>query len=139
MSVLEELQATVATQRAILSALEPGCLSGPDAVAMLSVFTEIERLGAAGRRPGAQPVGGANRGAFRTTPDAGARMLVALDAEIERGFKAARREGRREPHQAYAVDALEALVCAGGGGGATRAKPKTEIRVLVDHAALVRG
>jgi hypothetical protein len=77
-------------------------------------------------------------GAFRTTPDAGAAMLVALDAEIGRVFKAARREGRREPRQAYAVDALETLVCA-GGGGATRSKPKAEIRVLVDHAALVRG
>ena len=57
---------------------------------------------------------GAFCGAFRTTPDAGARMLLALDAEIERVFKGARREGRREPHQAYAVDALEALVCASG-------------------------
>ena len=30
-------------------------------------------------------------------------------------------------------------MCGGTGGGATRAKPKAEIRVLVDHAALVRG
>ena len=49
MSVLDELQATVATQRAVLAALEPGCLSGPDALRLLEVFTEIERLGAAGR------------------------------------------------------------------------------------------
>jgi hypothetical protein len=260
MSVLDELQATVATQRAILSALEPGCFSGPDALRLLEVFTEIERLGAAGRtlvakrveesnvwrasgersaahfiahktgtsvgrtqaaletaerlrelpataeafragtlsEPQAEAIAsvaalnpneerpllkragddsfkqlrdecrrvrhavtderaryaaikaerhlrtwsdgeGAFCGAFRTTPDAGARMLLALDAEIERVFKAARTEGKREPHQAYAMDALESLVCASGGGGATRAKPKAEIRVLVDHAALVRG
>ena len=64
-------------------------------------------------------------------------MLLALDAEIERVFKAARREGRRESRGAYAMDALESLVCSGGSG--ERAKPKTEIRVLVDHGALLRG
>jgi len=80
---------------------------------------------------------GAFCGVFRTTPDAGARMLLALDAEIDRVFKGARAEGRREPHQAYAMDALEALVCAEGPG--KRAKPKAEIRVVVDYAALVRG
>src|SRR5207302_5247417 len=257
MSVVDELQATVATQRAVLSALEPGCLSGPDALRLLEVVIEGERVLAAGRtlvakrveesnvwrqsgdrsaahfiaqktgtsvgrtqaaletaerlaklpataeafRAGAlsevqaeavasaaalnpseerrllERAGGTYKhlrdecrrvrhavtderaryaairadrhlrtwtdgegafcGAFRTTPDAGARMLVALDAEIDRVFKGARREGRREPHQAYAVDALEALVC-GGGGGATRARPKAEIRVVVDHQALLR-
>src|SRR5205807_5505322 len=50
---------------------------------------------------------GAFCGAFRTTADAGARMLAGLDAEIERVFKGARKDGRREPHQAYAVDARE--------------------------------
>src|SRR4029079_12812720 len=59
---------------------------------------------------------GAFCGAFRTTPDAGARMLAALDAEIERVFKAARSEKRHESRQAYAMDALESLVCAGGSG-----------------------
>src|SRR5438094_3772971 len=258
MSVLDELQATVATQRAILSALEPGCLNGPDALRLLEVITEGERVLAAGRtlvakrveesnvwrqsgdrsaahfiahktgtsvgrtqaaletaeRLAALPATaeafragtlsevqaeavasaaaanpneerrlleragrdtakhladecrrvrhaatderaryaairaerhlrtwtdgeGAFCGAFRTTPDAGARMLLALDAEIDRVFKGARAEGRREPHQAYAMDALEALGCAEGTG--KRAKPKAEIRVVVDYAALVRG
>jgi Domain of unknown function (DUF222) len=80
---------------------------------------------------------GAFCGAFRTTPDAGARMLGALDAEIERVFKAARSEKRREPRQAYAADALEALVCGGGGG--KRARESVEIGVYVDHAAILRG
>src|SRR5436309_6431932 len=258
MSVLDELQATVATQRRVLSALEPGCLNGPDALRLLEVITEGERVLAAGRtlvakrveesnvwrasgersaahfiahktgtsvgrtqaaletaeRLAALPATaeafragtlsevqaeavasaaaanpneerrlleragrdtakqlrdecrrvrhavsderaryaairadrhlrtwtdgeGAFCGAFRTTPDAGARMLLALDAEIDRVFKGARREGRREPHQAYAMDALEALVCAQGTG--KRSQPKAEIRVVVDHAALVRG
>ena len=258
MSVLDELQATVATQRRVLAALEPGCLDGPAALRLLEVFTAIERLGAAGRtlvakrveesnvwrqsgdrsaahfiaqktgtsvgrtqagletaeRLAALPATaeafrsgtlsevqaeaiasaaalnpneerpllkrsegdtfkqlrdacrrvrhavtderaryaairaerhlrtwtdgeGAFCGAFRTTPDAGARMLLALDAEIDRVFKGARREGRRESHQAYAMDALEARVCAEGTG--KRARPKAEIRVLVDHQALLRG
>ena len=258
MPVLDELRSTVATQRRILSEIEPGCFSGPDALAMLGVFTAIERLGAAGRtlmakrveesnvwrasgersaahflanqtgttvghaqagletaerlaelpataeafRAGklsgtqAEAVAGAASvnpdeeqrlldraksstakqlkdecrrvrhaatdeqaryekikaerslrtwtdeagafcGAFRTTPDAGARMRAALDAEIERVFKTARKENRREPRQAYAVDALEALLCSGGTG--KRAQQRYEIGVLVDHGALVRG
>ena len=258
MSVLEELQTTVATQRRILSKLEPGCFSGSDALAVLQAFSAIERVGVAGRTLMAKRVEESNVwrasgersaahflanktgttvgraqagletaerlaelpataeafrdgilsevqaeavasaaavnpneeqrlveraardtvkqlrdecrrvrhaatdeqarydaikrdrhlrtwtdgeggfcGAFRTTPDAGARMLVALDAEIERVFKTARRDGRRESRGAYAVDALEALVCSAGPG--KRAKQTYEIGVLVDHAALVRG
>jgi hypothetical protein len=66
-------------------------------------------------------------------------MLAALDAEIERVFKAARSEKRRESRQAYAMDALESLVCAGGGGNGKRAKQTTEIGVLVDYPAMLRG
>src|SRR2546428_487155 len=127
MSVLDELQATVARQRAILSELEPGRFSGPDALALLGVFTDIERLGEAvkaDRHLRTWTDGeGAFWGAFRTAPGSGARMLGALDAEIGRVFKTARAEGRREPRQAYAVDALETLMCAGAGGGGT-ARPK---------------
>jgi hypothetical protein len=79
--------------------------------------------------------GGFN-GAFRTTPDAGARILAALDAQIEVVFRAARSERLREPREAYAMDALESLVCSRRGGDA---KERREIRVLVDHQALVRG
>ena len=230
MSVLDELQATVATQQRIVSELEPGCFSGADALAILQAFSAIERVGVAGRtlmakrveesnvwrasgdrsaahflanqtgttvgrvmatletaaRLGSLPATaeafrtgrlsetqaeavagaaavnpneerrllgrverdtvkqlrdecrrvrhaarddqaryaaikaerhlrtwtddeGAFCGAFRTTPDAGARMLLALDAEIERVFKGARTEGRRESRGAYAVDALAFL------------------------------
>ena len=80
---------------------------------------------------------GAVCGQFRTTPDSGARILAALDAEVDRVFRAARRDGRREPRAAYAMDALEALVCSGTAKG--RKSPRTVINVLVDYAALVRG
>ena len=258
MSVLDELQTTVATQRRVLSELEPGCFSGEDALAVLAVFTDIERVGAAGRTLMAKRVeesnvwrasgersaahflanktgttvgraqagletaerleqlpataeafrsgrlsetqveavadaaarnpaeeqrlidysgratpkqlrdecrrvktagrdqqaiydainrtrslrtwtdgDGAFCGGFRTTPDSGAQILAALDAEIERVFKAARAQGRREPREAYAMDALASLVCSGGGG--ERARPTIEIGVLVEHAAMLRG
>lgn len=53
-------------------------------------------------------------GAFRlemhTTPDAGARVLAAIDHRAGELFHAARRAGRREPHHAYQADALVDLV-----------------------------
>jgi hypothetical protein len=58
-------------------------------------------------------------GAFRfdgsMTPDAGARLLARLQPEAERRFAEARRQGRRESSEAWAADALEALVAAAPG------------------------
>jgi hypothetical protein len=75
-------------------------------------------------------------GRFRTTPDAGARIATRLRAELEVQFKRARAEGREEPYEAYAIDALEALL---GSGGSANVKATTVVNVLVDHQALVRG
>ena len=75
MSVLDELQATVATQRAVLSALEPGCLSGSDALRLLEVFTAIERLGAAGRTLVAKRVEESN--VWRQSGDRSAAHFIA--------------------------------------------------------------
>ena len=75
MSVLDELQTTVATQRAVLSALEPGCLSGPDALRLLDVFTEIERVGAAGRTLVAKRVEESN--VWRQSGDRSAAHFIA--------------------------------------------------------------
>jgi 5-methylcytosine-specific restriction endonuclease McrA len=68
----------------------------------------------------------------RLAPDAGARFDAAWKAHIGRIFRDARRAGRREPHAAYAADALVAL--AGEGP----CKP-VEVRAVVDTAALARG
>jgi hypothetical protein len=257
-SVLEELRASVATQRRIVSELEPGCLSGEQALRLLETLAEGERVLAAGRtlmarrveesnvwrasgdRSAAQFIAnktgvtvgrtnaaldtaerlsrlpataeafrtgrlsevqaeavagaavtnpkeearllekaaadsvkslrdeclrvkhaagdaqarydairrdrhlrtwtdaqGAFCGGFRTTPDAGARMLAVLEAETNRRFKQAHKEDRREPHAAYAVDALEALLCSEAGG--KPAKFVHEICVLADHNAMVNG
>jgi hypothetical protein len=92
---------------------------------------------------------GAFRLDARLTPDAGARLWAALEVERDEVFRAARREGRREPFDAYTADALVALVTradrggsADAGSGAARARPRTPratVHVRVDHAALVRG
>jgi hypothetical protein len=68
----------------------------------------------------------------RLAPDAGARFSSAWKAHTDRIFRDARRAGRREPHAAYAADALVALA----GEGPCR---PVEVRAVVDSAALARG
>ena len=68
----------------------------------------------------------------RMAPDAGARFSSAWKAHTDRIFADARRAGRREPHAAYAADALVALATEGP------CKP-VEVHVTVDSAALARG
>jgi Domain of unknown function (DUF222) len=75
---------------------------------------------------------GAYRIEARLAPDAGARFSAAWKAHTDRIFGDARRAGRREPHAAYAADALIALASEGP------CKP-VEVRVTVDSAALSRG
>jgi Domain of unknown function (DUF222)/HNH endonuclease len=75
---------------------------------------------------------GAYRIEARLAPDAGARFSSAWKAHTDRVFGDARRAGRREPHAAYAADALVALASEGP------CKP-VEVRVTVDSAALSRG
>ncbi|MEA2685499.1 MAG: hypothetical protein QOE93_694, partial [Actinomycetota bacterium] len=52
---------------------------------------------------------GALRIEARLCPDDGARVLAAVEAHRRRIFAAARADGRREPTEAYAADALVAL------------------------------
>jgi Domain of unknown function (DUF222) len=87
----------------------------------------------------------------RGTVDDGARFMTVLEPLIDEQFKLARAEGREEPLEAYAFDALMQLAELAGGGASSgdRAagetpKPKpTPVKHLalirVDHEALVRG
>jgi hypothetical protein len=75
---------------------------------------------------------GAYRIEARLAPDAGARFSSAWKAHTDRIFCESRRAGRREPHAAYAADALVALAAEGP------CKP-VEVRVTVDSAPLSRG
>jgi len=61
---------------------------------------------------------GALRLEARLCADEGAKVLAALDVERRRVFATARRDGRREPYEAYEADALVALA-EGVGGTAT--------------------
>jgi hypothetical protein len=68
----------------------------------------------------------------RLAPDAGTRFSAAWRAHTDRIFRDARRAGRREPHAAYAADALVALASEGP------CKP-VQVSTVVDSAALARG
>lgn len=69
------------------------------------------------------------------TPDVGAAIVSRLEAETDRVFRQAHRDGRREPRAAYMADALANLITQGGKGHAVR----SDVIVMVDHQALVRG
>jgi Domain of unknown function (DUF222) len=58
----------------------------------------------------------------RGTVDDGARIMAALKAETDTVFKEARAAGRREPHEAYAFDAL-VRVAERDGTAATKSGP----------------
>ena len=84
----------------------------------------------------------------RGTPDAGARLNVALEPVIDELFASARAEGRHEPREAYAFDALITLARraadggdTGGGGARRRAgvRPRFLALLRVDDEALLRG
>lgn len=84
---------------------------------------------------------GAFRLEARLTPDAGAKVIAALEPFKEQVFAAARKQGRRESYEAYAADALVALAehVRACDAKPTRRAPGTLVRVLVDHKALQRG
>jgi Domain of unknown function (DUF222) len=71
-------------------------------------------------------------GDFRLAPAAGARLFAALDAHEDQIFREARRAGRREPRDAYAADALVALMDDGPS------KP-VDVRLTADATAIERG
>ena len=98
-------------------------------------------------------------GAFRLdaklTPDAGAKVLSALEFEADAHFSAARRAGQRETPAAYRADALVALLsgeglvradsskdsgASTGSGPSRRSKgPRAMVCIRVDATALTRG
>src|SRR5437764_73570 len=78
----------------------------------------------------------------RDNPEVAAAIMARLAPSIDELFKKARAEGRNEPREAYAMDALAELARSSGAGGgragpATRAPAKIIARV--DLAALFRG
>jgi len=86
-----------------------------------------------------------SEGAFRVdallTPDAGARLLAALEPYKERIFADARRQQRTESPEAYYADALIEMAEDAGhrDEGRAASPPGALVHVFVDHGALVRG
>jgi hypothetical protein len=74
---------------------------------------------------------------LRTNPEAGARLMAAVEPWRDRLFRRAYAEGRREPLEAYGADALVEAVC--GEGADSRRGSRPHVLVRVDLAALLRG
>jgi hypothetical protein len=89
-------------------------------------------------RFGTDPEGAATM-SLRTTVDAMAEIKAAVAHHQTKIFDVARRDGRREPFEAYAADGLLAMARASlrPGGKATRLPTKVIVRV--DQTALARG
>lgn len=83
---------------------------------------------------------GAACGSFRFTGDVGAAFFAAIEERKAQHVKAARRDGRREPFEVYAADALVELVTEERGGEAVgSSRPKTAVIVHVDYETIARG
>ncbi len=80
---------------------------------------------------------------LRTTPEAGAELLAAIGHYQQDIFRTARRDGRREPFDAYAADAFVAMARAAMSGGATgkTATGGSDAKIImrVDQTAYFRG
>ncbi len=81
---------------------------------------------------------------LRHNPEVGAQFMAALAPRRDRLFHRARTEGRREPLEAYAADALVETVCPRAEGEGKREEPPparagTKVIVRVDLPALLRG
>jgi hypothetical protein len=71
-------------------------------------------------------------------PEAGAEIMAVISPLADRMFNQARREGRREPPAAYALDALVELARSSSSDGEARPAP-LKLLVRVDLDALLRG
>ena len=90
-------------------------------------------------RFGTDPDGAATMG-VRTTADALAEIKAAIAHHQTRIFNTARRDGLREPFEAYAADALlEMARVSLGQGDETAKRVSTKVIVRIDHTALQRG
>jgi hypothetical protein len=73
----------------------------------------------------------------RDNPEVGAQVMAALEPIRDRLFRAARTEGRKEPLEAYAADALAELARGKAEERSRGGRPKVIVRV--DLPALLRG
>jgi hypothetical protein len=77
-------------------------------------------------------------GHFRVTPEVGGGIKAKLDQETQRIFRSRRRSGPHESLEAYAADAFAHLIQRDTGAKTTKSTV-TNVHVVIDHPALVRG
>ncbi|MGH8985268.1 MAG: hypothetical protein ACRDY6_15500 [Acidimicrobiia bacterium] len=73
---------------------------------------------------------------LRDNPEVVAQLMARVAPVRDELFEQARAEGRREPLEAYAADALHRIVC---GDTPNTGKPATKLLARIDLAALLRG
>jgi hypothetical protein len=83
-------------------------------------------------------------GHFRLAPEVGGRFKAVIDAGTQRIFRGRRTSGPHEGHDAYAADVLAGLIPGDTPAPADEksgraSKTVTNVHVVIDHAALVRG
>jgi hypothetical protein len=76
---------------------------------------------------------------LRDNPEVVAGIMATLEPIRDELFQAARKEGRREPMEAYAADALAELARRATTGSDAKPAPRAKIVARVDLAALLRG
>jgi len=72
-------------------------------------------------------------------PESGVALVNRLEAECDRLWRAARKEGRTEPHAALLADALLRLTSAAGAQSGAREARGAELVVVCDLQAFRRG
>ena len=77
---------------------------------------------------------------MRNNPEVGAQFMAALAPIRDRLFEQARKEGRREPQEAYAADALVEAVCGKNDESSSPpARARAKVITRIDLRALLRG
>ncbi len=77
-------------------------------------------------------------GAHRWTPEVGGAIKAAIDAQVQRIFRAAKAGTDHESLDAYAADAVAQLILRDDSIGVVHG-PQYTVHVVVDHGALMRG
>jgi hypothetical protein len=76
---------------------------------------------------------------YRSTPEELAQIWAVVQGYGQKAFDQARKEGRREPHEAYLADGLLHMAKAAAGGGADKKAVAAKVIARIDWDALVRG
>ncbi|MCU1484259.1 MAG: protein of unknown function endonuclease, partial [Actinomycetia bacterium] len=76
---------------------------------------------------------------LKGTKDAGATFMARHRPFVDAEFKRARKEGRREPLEAYAFDGMMAMAEAAASGGDGKAPSPVKVILRADLPAILRG